>query len=533
MDALAHLVDGLASVLTPTHLLLALLGCMLGMLVGVLPGFGPAAATSLLFPVTYTLGATSALIVMAAVLYGATYGGTITAVLLNVPGEASSVATTIDGYQMAKRGRAGVALSIAAIGGFVGCMVGLVGFVVAEPLTRFAVAFGPTEFFALTVFALCIAAGLVGRSLVKGLIAIAIGLLLAMVGRDTLTGIQRLTLGQPELLDGLHIIPVIMGLFGLAELLISVERRATMARPVGVERVWPSRRDLRDSAGPIARGSIIGFIGGLIPGSPGATTAFASYTAEKRLSKTPRRFGRGAVEGVAGPETANNALAVSSMIPLFTLGIPASATMAVMLGVFTVNGLIPGPMLFEDHPDVAWTIVASMIVGNVILLILNIPMVRLWVTVLRTPYPILYVVVLGFMIVGAYTLANSVFNVGVMLVFGLLGYGLRKLDIPLTVIALTLVLGDLMETSLRQALTLSSGDPSIFIESASAAVMLALAAFVLVVAPLLKAAWRWRAGARRRPPSGPPAPDTRADATADAQEADATTGMGEDSRAWR
>jgi putative tricarboxylic transport membrane protein len=505
MDTFAHLLDGLAAVMTPTNLGLALLGCLLGMIVGVLPGFGPAAATALLLPVTFTLGPISALIVMAAILYGASYGGTITAVLLNVPGETSSVATSLDGYAMAKQGRGGIALAIAAIGSFIGGLVGLVGFVFATPLSKLALEFGPVEFFALTVFALSLVAGLASKSLAKALISATFGLSLGMIGIDPVGGEARFTFGSPQLLDGLNLVAVVMGLFGLAELLASLERITTMGKPPRVTRIYPTREDLRASAGPIARGSVIGFFMGLLPGSPGAATSFTSYVVEKRFSKHPERFGKGAVEGVAGPETANNSLAITSMIPLFTLGIPTSATMAIMLGAFTINGLVPGPLLFEESPEIAWTIIASMFVGNVILLILNLPLVRVWVTFMKTPYPILYAVVLAFMLAGAYIIDGSTFNIGVMLLFGLIGYGFVKLDIPLAPAALTLVLADIMERALRQSLTLSQGSLSIFLKSPIAVVLLSVAAIVMVVLPIARFAYK-RINRLRAATEPPPTP---------------------------
>lgn len=495
MNSAEQFLLGLQHVLVPEMLLYALVGCLIGMVVGILPGFGPAAATALLFPLSFSLGATASLVMMAAVLYGATYGGSITAVLLKVPGEASSVATTLDGYAMARAGRAGPALVIAALGGFVACMVAMVGFVAATPLTRFAVTLGPVEMLALTVLALLIAAGLVGRSVTKGLVAVALGLLLATVGRDPLSGTERFTFGVDGLIDGLDIIPVIMGLFGLTELLLSVENRYRERSAIEVGRILPSRDDVRASAGPVARGSVIGFFLGLVPGSPGATTAFASYALEKKLAKRPETFGKGAIQGVAGPESANNALSVSGMIPLFTLGIPSSATMAIMFGVFTSNGLIPGPKLFSDNPEVVWTILASILVGNVILLILNVPLVRIWVLVLKTPYPVLFAVVVTFLLIGAYSLRNSTFDILVLVGAGVLGYLLEKLDIPASPIALTLVLGDLMETSLRQTMALSHGSITGLFASTTAVVIYLITAAALVSIP---AGRSWRARRARR-----------------------------------
>lgn len=476
------LLHGFATVLTPTNLGFALLGCILGMLVGVLPGFGPAAATALLLPVTFALEPVTAIIMLAAILYGAAYGGTITAVLINVPGETSSVATSLDGYQMAKQGRAGPALAIAAIGSFVGGLIGVLGFVAAAPLSSLALKFGPAEFFALAVLGLTLVVGLSGGSMVKALISAAIGLAIGVVGLDPVNAVPRFTFGSLELFDGLSFVPIIMGLFGISELFASIERAAEAERdPIAVGKIMPTRAELRSSRLPILRGSMVGFCTGLLPGSPGAVAAFGSYVLEKRLSKTPERFGRGAIEGVAAPESANNANAISGMIPMFTLGVPTSATMAIMMGAFIVNGLVPGPLLFTDHPDVAWGIIASLVVGNIILLILNLPLVRVWTQFLKTPYPVLYTVVVGFVIVGAYSLDGSAFNVYVTLASGLLGYALRKMDIPLAPIALTLVLGPIMERSLNNALQISQGGLSIFTHSAIAMTMLAATVVVLVL----------------------------------------------------
>jgi putative tricarboxylic transport membrane protein len=480
MNPIDGLLTGFTTVLTPGNLLLAFLGCVLGMLVGILPGFGPAAASAILLPVTFALGPTGAIIVLAAILYGASYGGTVTAVLLNVPGEASSVATTLDGHQMALKGRAGPALSVAAIGSFVGCIVGLIGFVIATPLSKFALLFGPPELFAVTIFGLSIVTGLAGRSLKKALISAAIGLAVALPGLDPVSGAPRFTFQTPELFDGLSFVAVVMGLFGISELLNTIDRNIKSGRALPVGKILPTRHDLRQSAAPIGRGTLIGFAMGLLPGSPGAAASFLSYVTEKKFSKNPEKFGKGAIEGVAGPETTNNSMAISGMIPLFALGLPTSATTAIMLGAFTINGLVPGPLLFDEHPDVAWAIIASMFVGNVILLFLNIPLVRVWVLFLKLPYPVLYGIVLGFMLLGAYSLENSIFNVGVMLAFGVLGYLLRKIDVPLAPMALTIVLGQLMERSFRQSLAMSEGSPSVFVSTPLAAILLTIAVLALV-----------------------------------------------------
>lgn len=478
-----HLLAGFVAVLSVQNLLFSFVGCVLGMLVGVLPGFGPAAATALLLPITMTIGPIPAIIMMSAILYGSQYGGTITAVLINVPGEMSSVVTLLDGYPMARAGRSGPALAIAAIGSFVGGMVGFLGFLVAAPLSSLALAFGPAEFFTLTLLGLTLVVGLAQGSMVKALIAGAIGLLASVVGPDPAYGILRLTFGLDNLFGGLDIVAVVVGLFGLSEMFASVERRNELTRkPIRVTSVMPTADDLRVSAMPIVRGSLIGFFSGLLPGVPSAASSFAAYIAERRLSKRPETFGTGNIVGVAAPETANNAHMVAGMIPMFTLGIPTSAVTAVMMTAFIINGLAPGPLLFKNSPDIAWAIIASLVTGNVILLILNLPLIGIWTRLLRTPYPILYCVVVIFMVVGTYTIDNDAFNVRVALLAGLLGYGLKKLDIPLAPVALTLVLGRIMEGSLTTALQISGGSLSAFYRSPIAMTLLTATTLILVLA---------------------------------------------------
>ncbi|MCU1404063.1 MAG: hypothetical protein JWQ43_366, partial [Glaciihabitans sp.] len=354
------LLGGLATVLTPEHLLFALIGCVLGMLVGILPGFGPAAAVSLLIPVTFGLDATTAIIMLAAILYGAAYGGTTTAVLLRIPGEASSIATTLDGYAMARQGRGGPALVIAAVASFVGGLVGVIGFVVVAPFSRVALEFGAPELFLVSLLGMALITSFAGSNPAKALLSVAVGLAVATIGIDPGVGTTRFTFGMPELFDGIGLVAVVMGVFGLSEILIQAQKGpGGVPRPLTIDRLMPTKEEFTRSFFPFLRGSVIGFFMGLLPGSPGAATSLASYAAEKKISKRSGEFGKGAVEGVAGPEAANNALAVSSMIPLFTLGIPTSATVAIIAGAFTINGLIPGPLLFRDNPDVAWAIIAS------------------------------------------------------------------------------------------------------------------------------------------------------------------------------
>ena len=481
MESLQLLFGGFASALKPTYLLFALLGCTMGTLIGVLPGIGPAAGTAILIPITVAMDPTAAIIMLSAIYYGAMYGGTITSVLINTPGEAASVVTCLDGYEMSKQGRAGSALAIAAIGSFVGGTFATMGLVlVALPLTRFALKFGPPEFFALMVVGLSLVTGLAGRSLLRALISAVLGLLIAQVGVDPVMGAPRFTFDQMQLLDGFGIVPVVMGVFGIGEILLNAEARSGTVFSTQMNRLIPTRKDLKDSVLPIARGTGIGFLLGLIPGVGAIVPTFLSYAVEKKVSKTPERFGKGMIEGVAGPETANNAYANAALIPLFTLGIPSSPTTAILMGAFMMNGLLPGPALFKDHGDFAWAVIASLYIGNLILVVLNLPLIPLWVAVLKIPYAILTVLVFGFSVVGVYSLNSSVFDVGVMLGFGLLGYTFRKLDVPLAPLILTMVLGPLMERGLRQSLEMSQGDISILVTRPFSATLLAIALVVIV-----------------------------------------------------
>ena len=465
MDSLAHLAMGFEAALTPTYLTYALIGCIFGTLIGVLPGLGPAAGTAILIPITFKLDPTGAIIMLAAIYYGAMYGGTITSVLLNVPGEAASVITCIDGHQMAKQGRGGTALGIAAIGSFVGGLFATIALVlVAPPLAKFALSFGPPEYFALMVFGLCLVSGLAGKSLAAALLMTTFGLIISLIGIDPVRGAPRFTFGVPELYDGLGIVPVVMGLFGIAEILITAEQRSRDVIRTSFKGLFPSRAEWRRSWGAIARGTGIGFVLGLIPGIGSIVPTFMSYIAEKRVSKTPEEFGKGAIEGVAGPETANNAYANAAMVPFLTLGIPSSPTIAVLMGAFIINGLTPGPFLFQERPDLVWTVIASFFTGNVILLILNLPLVGLWAKILEVPFKYLAVGVLLFCVMGAYSLQQSAFDVWVMLGFGILGYLFRKVNLPVAPLVLGMILGPAIESSLRTSLEMSAGDFGILIE---------------------------------------------------------------------
>lgn len=480
MDALQHLMMGLGAAMTPANLLFAFVGCMLGTLIGLLPGLGPAAGTAILIPLTFSLDATGAIIMLCAIYYGAMYGGTITSVLINVPGEAASVITCIDGYAMARQGRAGSALAIAAIGSFVGGTVATIALVaVAVPLATLALKFGPAEFFGLMVAGLCLVIGLAGRNMMAALLMTVLGLLLAMIGLDPVRGAPRFTFGLSELLDGIGFVPVVMGLFGVGELLLAAERRETRMIEADLKKWNPTPEEWKTSAGAIGRGTVVGFVLGLIPGVGAIVPTFMAYVLEKRVSRTPERFGNGAIEGVAAAETANNAYANASMVPLLALGVPSSPTIAVLMGAFIVNGITPGPFLFTERPELVWTVIASFFVGNVMLLILNLPLVGLWAKLLKIPFSYMCAGVLIFCVIGAYGLKQNLFDVWVMLGFGVLGYILRKLDFPLAPAILALILGPMMERSLRTTLEISAGSFSIFLERPLALALLTVPVIVL------------------------------------------------------
>lgn len=487
METINELLGGFATAMTWQNLLFAFLGCLLGTIIGVLPGVGPVAGVALLIPITLNLDPAGSIIMLCAIFYGTQYGGTITSVLLNTPGEASSAITTIDGYAMTKAGRAGAALTLAAVGSFIGGTIATVGLVAAaKPLGEMGLLVGPPEFFALMVVGISLLVALAGKSLVKAVISGALGLLISMVGIDPVAGAPRFTFGMDNLLDGVSFVAVIVGVFGLSEILSFRRNDVTpIVHAPGFRQLFPSRTEWRRSAPSMARGTGVGFGLGLIPGMTGSVSSLLSYAAEKKFSKHRNELGKGAVEGVAGPETANNAHANAALIPLFTLGIPASPTIAVLMGAFLQQGLTPGPSLFTEHSDIAWAIIASLFIGNVILLLLNVPLVGLWTSILRVPTPILTAVILLFMVIGAYTINFSVFDVYVMIGFGLLGLALRNLDIPLAPMVLTLVLGPLMERSLRESLEISQGDFSVFLNRPISAVLIGIGLLILC-SPLLK-----------------------------------------------
>jgi putative tricarboxylic transport membrane protein len=494
---IAQLLAGFAAVLTVQNLLLVVAGCLLGTLIGVLPGIGPVAGTAILIPLTMDLDPAGAIIMLAAIFYGSQYGGTITSVLINTPGEASSAITVLDGYEMTKKGRAGTALGIAAIGSFVGGTFATIGLAVAAaPLASLGLRIGPPEFFALMVLGMSLLVGLAGRSMTKALIAAAVGLLLAMVGIDPVEGAPRFTFGITHFFDGVEFVAVLVGLFGLGEVLTTLlEKRPTPAQ-VRVGRLLPDRTDLRDSAGAIGRGSLVGFLLGLVPGVTGSASSLLAYGAERRFGRNRAALGTGAIQGVAGPESANNAHANAALIPLFTLGVPGSPTIAVLMGAFLMNGLTPGPTLFQTDADVAWTVIASLFVGNLVCLVLNLPLIRIWTMILKIPQELLLAIIIVFLVVGSYSINNSTVDVLVMFAFGVVGLAFRRLDIPLAPLVLTLILGPFMEKALRESLDMSRGEMTIFLTRPISLALL-LVAVAIVAMPLVRAVRRKDSAADR------------------------------------
>jgi putative tricarboxylic transport membrane protein len=486
MEILANLGLGFATALSPMNLFLAFVGCLVGTLIGVLPGVGPIATIAMLMPLTLKVDPTGALIMLAGIYYGAQYGGSTTAILLNIPGEVTAVVTAIDGHEMAKKGQAGTALGIAALGSFfAGTVATLVIAAIGAPLTKLALLFGPAEYFGLMVFGLGLAIVLARGSVLKSVIMVVFGLLLATVGTDLETGQDRLTLGIAELSDGVDFAVLAMGVFGIAEILRNLENpEARSVKTTQIGRLLPSREDLRRSFGPIVRATGIGSVLGILPGNGAVLGPFASYALEKKLAKDPSRFGKGAIEGVAGPEAANNAGAQTSFIPLLTLGIPPNAVMALMVGAMTIHGLIPGPQVMLKHPTLFWGMIASMWIGNFFLLIINLPLIGLWVRLLKVPYRLMFTTILLFCAIGIYSINNNPYDVYFTAFFGLAGYVFIKLGLEPAPMLLGFVLGRLMEEKLRQALALSEGSFMTFVERPVAAGLLVVAAAVMVVAVL-------------------------------------------------
>lgn len=506
MDVLASLAQGFDVALTPTNLLFVFIGVLIGQVIGALPGIGPAAGMALLLPVTFGMNPTTAIVMLTGIMYGGMYGGTLTSVLVNVPGEASSVMTAVDGHELARRGRAGAALSIAAIGSFLAGVGAVSILVFATPtLATFGLRFSSPEFFLLALLGLTATASLRSGSMVKTLIVAAFGLLIAMIGTDPIAGTDRLTFGQVSLIDGLDFLPIAIGIFGIAEVLVSLEN---------LDDLKPIRMRLRDllltradwllCRKSIARGGAVGFMVGIMPGAGPTIAAFIAYIVEKRFSPDPDRFGHGALDGVAASESANNAAAHAGLVPMLGLGIPAGAGSAVLMSALVLQGIRPGPMLMTEQPDLVWGLIASMFVGNVMLLALNLPLAPFFASLLRIPYAYLAPAILVFSLIGAYATTMNMFTVGVALLFGGIGYVMIKADFPRAPLVLALVLAPLMESSLRQALTFSLGSPMIFIQRPIAAVLL-LIVVISIVSPIvsgIKALRRRRAAPQAGPVSG-------------------------------
>ena len=486
MELFNHLAVGFGVALTPINLLYALIGTLLGTLIGVLPGIGPVATIAMLLPTTYALQPVSALIMLAGIYYGAQYGGSTTAILVNMPGESSSVVTCLDGYQMARRGQAGAALAIAALGSFFAgtCATVLVA-AVSLPLSALALKFGPAEYFSLMVLGLIGAVVLAHGSLVKAIAMIVLGLLLGIVGTDVNSGVARFDFGIPELSDGIGVVVVAMGLFGFSEIILNLE--STEKRELITTKLrgmWPTKAQFKLAAPAVLRGTALGSVLGVLPGGGAMLSSFASYSIEKKLAKDPSQFGKGAIQGVAGPESANNAGAQTSFIPLLTLGIPENAVMAMMVGAMMIHNIQPGPQVMTSNPQLFWGLVASMWVGNLMLVVLNLPLIGIWIKLLTVPYRLLYPAILLFCAIGVYTVNNTSFDVMQTAFFGLLGVVFAKLECEPAPLLLGFVLGPMMEENLRRALLLSRGDPTVFATRPISAGLLAAAILLVLVIAL-------------------------------------------------
>jgi len=496
MDTFSQLLLGFSVALQPINLFYCFMGCLIGTLVGVLPGLGPTAAMSLLLPATLHITPVAAIIMLAGIYYGAMYGGSTTSILVNIPGEAASAVTCLDGYQMARQGKAGRALGISAFGSFIAGTIGIVGLtLVAVPLADLALRFGPPEYFALMCLGMVVLTFLSSTSMIRALMMACFGILIGTVGTDTVSGTARFSFGIIELMDGVGLVPVVMGLFGISEMLLNIETK--IDREIFKTRVkglFPTVRDWIQSAGAIIRGTVIGFFLGILPGGGAVLSSFVSYAVEKKVSKTPEKFGTGLIEGVAAPESANNSAAQGAFIPLLTLGIPSNVVMAMLLGALIIHGVTPGPLLLTNHPQVFWGVVGSMYIGNVMLLILNLPLIGLWVQLLKVPYAILMPLIIVFCIIGSYTIANSMMDVFFMLIFGVVGYLMKKLRYEAPPLILAYVLGPMLEYSLKQSLMVSRGSFKIFFSRPISAACLVIA-LMLVVLPIIPKFRKKRPGA--------------------------------------
>jgi TctA family transporter len=486
MEILSNLVLGFGVALSPFNLLMCLVGVLLGTLIGVLPGVGPVATIAMLLPITFNLSPIAALIMLAGIYYGAQYGGSTTAILVNLPGESSSVVTCLDGYQMARQGRAGPALATAALGSFfAGCVATLIVAMFAPPLAEVALKFGPSEYFSLMVLGLVAAVVLAHGSLIKAIAMVILGLMLGLVGTDVNSGVLRFAFGVAELADGIGFVTVAMGMFGLAEIIANLEHKGTREVFTGkVKHLLPTKDDFKRIVGPILRGTFLGSALGILPGGGALLASFGAYTLEKKVSRNSAQFGKGAIEGVAAPESANNAGAQTSFIPLLTLGIPSNAVMALMIGAMMIQGIAPGPQVMTERPQLFWGMIASMWLGNLMLVVLNLPLIGMWIKLLTVPYRILYPSILVFMAIGVFSLSNNPFDVLLMALFGLLGYVCVKLECEPAPMILGFILGPLMEENLRRAMLLSRGDPLVFFQKPISATFLVVSIILLAIIAL-------------------------------------------------
>jgi putative tricarboxylic transport membrane protein len=462
-----ELFEGFRIAFQLSNLFACFVGVLVGTLVGVLPGIGPTAAIAILLPFTFSLTPVAGIIMLAGIYYGAMYGGSTSSILVNIPGEAASVVTCLDGYQMAKQGRAGAALGISAFGSFIAGTISVIGLMlIAVPLAKMALRFGPPEYTSLMCLGLIILVTLTGGSISKGFMSGLLGLCLSFIGLDTITGIPRFNFGLMQFMDGINIIPLIMGLFGIGEILINIGEESQQAdiMKTSLKGLLPSLKDWKDSIVAIFQGSIVGFLLGILPGGGAIISSFVSYWIQKKISRHPEKFGKGSIEGVAAPEAANNAAIGGSFIPLMILGIPTNAVIAILMGALIIHGVKPGPELLSKHPDIFWGFVASMYIGNAMLLILNLPLIPLWVKVLKIPYRILFPLIILFTIIGSYSVNNSIFDVGLTIFFGVAGYFLRKFNFEMTPLIMAFILGPLLEEAVRQSLIISRGNFAIFIQ---------------------------------------------------------------------
>ena len=496
MDLLSNLQMAFSIAVQPENLFFCFMGCLIGTLIGVLPGIGPVATISLLLPSTFHANPVSAIIMLAGIYYGAMYGGSTTSILVNIPGEAASVVTCLDGYQMARRGRAGPALGIAAFGSFIAGTLGIIMMmVISPPLAKFALKFGPPEYFSLMFVGLTVLTYLAAGSMIKALMMACVGIFLGTIGTDAISGVERFTYGSYTLMDGAGLVPVIMGLFGISEVLLNIEQ--SMKREIystTFSNIFPTLRDWKDSMMPIIRGTLIGFFLGILPGGGAVIASFGAYAVEKKISRHPEKFGSGAIEGVASPESANNAASSGAFIPLLTLGIPANVVMAILLGALLIHGIKPGPLLIKNNPEIFWGVIGSMYLGNVMLLVLNLPLIGIWVKILRIPYPILFPLILLFCLIGCYSINNNIWEIMIMIIFGIVGYLMKRFEYEGAPLILAFVLSPMMENAVRQSLLMSHGSFDIFVTRPISVVLLAVSV-LLLTSPLIP-------GLRKRPKGG-------------------------------